>query len=115
MLIVDKNVLCLDYIGECPFGSSWTQYFNQVLPSSLGEFETFTSAFVRNQQNLVCSRPSAIGARLISTKTTFQLTGDTLHVRPTSGLICFNSQQQNGRTCGNYEVRYCCPGKIPLF
>ena len=58
----------------------------------------------------VCKRPTAIGARVVSSNTSYQLAGDTVHLTPSSGLLCF-SQQQNDGQCEDYQVRYCCPGE----
>ena len=96
-------------VGYCPSGSTWTSWHNRDRPSGTGDWEVRSLYLPKG--TCADKNPSAVEARLVSSKQPFYFGGNVLSISPSIGLICQNKHQSNG-ICQDYEVRYCCkPGK----
>ncbi|XP_035690117.1 mucin-5AC-like [Branchiostoma floridae] len=106
---------CLDYevrfccpIPDCP-GGSWTTWFDRDNPGGVGDWEALVHLRPENPGQ-ICSNPTAVHARVISTQVEASLTGQVIHwYDTTNGFACVNRQQNDGDRCLEYEVRFCCP------
>ena len=92
---------------EC--SGTWTKFFDQNNVDDTGDSETFrdlNNAF----PGQICPSPSAVDAQVVETDRDYRTSGQVVQVDTSSGLLCLNEQQSNGR-CLDYRVRFCCPSK----
>lgn len=52
--------------------------------------------------------PTSTEARVAGTEADYKTTGQTVSIDPVDGFKCEDANQ-NGQSCENYEVRFCCP------
>ncbi|KAI8498127.1 hypothetical protein Bbelb_240710 [Branchiostoma belcheri] len=102
-----KSPTCTLSVPDCAEGS-WTGWFDRDDPWDTGDWETLTS-LRRENTGQICSAPTAVHARVISTQAEASLAGeDIFSYDTTTGFIC-RKQDQDDNTCLDYEVRFCCP------
>ena len=100
--------------GSCPTEVGiWTSWTSQDGPS--GNHDSETTYGYRRAGNEICDGDLAtsIEARVIGSKADYSTTGQVVLIDPENGLQCENNQ--NDPDCENYEVRFCCPGKLIKF
>ena len=91
----------------------WSKFFNIDGPSDGCDCEDFST--LRQQYPELCSRPSAMEVRLADGEDIFGV-NQIVHRSLTEGFQCYNEDQEDGKTCSDYKVRYCCPrGKSCCF
>ncbi|XP_039268445.2 mucin-5AC-like [Styela clava] len=107
---------CKDYkVRFCCFpepkcdGGYWSPFYDRDDPSATGDWETLHD--LRKKHPALCSKPSAIDARLLNGDP-YQLGGDHVDISPTKGLVCENKKQKDHK-CDDYKVRFCCHFKEP--
>ena len=88
----------------------WTKFFDRDNPNGNGDYETLRDINRENPGD-ACSNPTAVQARVKSTRRDYRTTQQVVQVNTLIGLICENRQQTNRRRCLDYEVRFCCPSK----
>ena len=87
--------------GECGPNDEWGSWMNSDLPTvGTGDWETLGGF----DQSMACLNPSAAHARRTDGSTTDLVT----HITKELGFWCVNAEQ-DGVTCADYEVRFCCP------
>ena len=89
----------------CPGCSSWTEWLDRDRPGATGDYETLADFLKAGK---ACSDPACVECRR-KDGTPWQLTGDVYRCEPRLGGVCRNADQPDGRQCGDYEVRFCCP------
>ncbi|KAK6182591.1 hypothetical protein SNE40_010242 [Patella caerulea] len=87
---------------EC---TKWTKWYNRDRASGTGDWETLADLRKENQDQ-ICEKPSGIDAQLLDGRH-YTAGGDKVTINPTTGLICLNRIQNDGR-CNDYKVRFCC-------
>ncbi|KAI8504958.1 hypothetical protein Bbelb_170670 [Branchiostoma belcheri] len=99
-----------DYNPDCLEGF-WTGWFDRDDPSETGDWEMLT--YLRRENvGQICSAPTAVHARVISTHVEATLTGENWQrYDTTTGFICRIEDQDDG-ACLDYEVRFCCPPRV---
>lgn len=85
--------------------TKWTNWLNTDRPSGNGDYQTIKGL---SEQGLVCSEPLKIECRTANLKTEWWQTGEELTCNTSTGHVCNNRNQKDGR-CEDYEVRYLCP------
>jgi len=84
----------------------WTPWMSRDTPNASGDYETVAN-FAADGQS--CAAPTGIACRRKSDGKNASETGEVLTCTPSTGLVCKNAQQADGR-CDDYEVRlYCAP------
>ncbi|XP_069385004.1 mucin-5AC-like [Paralichthys olivaceus] len=110
---------CKDYrvrfqcpLDFCILPVCWTKWYDRDNPSGTGDWESL-SDLRRQDPKGICDRPLYIDVVTTDTNTPFTSTGQTHYVySPTQGFVCRN-QDQAGRRCHDYKVRFGCP--CPCF
>ena len=96
-------------VGNCRDNVFKTEWFNVDSPNTGdGDIESF-KIIKQKFPTLVCEKPEGIQAQLSTSMLPFGRGNNTLFISPQEGLICLNSDQENGK-CENYRVRFCCKG-----
>nr|CAB3262592.1 uncharacterized protein LOC100180679 [Phallusia mammillata] len=104
---------CLDYKVRfcCPEvppptceKDGWTPWLNVDDPTGDCDCES-TNAIRDVYGDLLCKNPTAIDARVSTTKESYLTVNQDLTINVKNGLKCTNINQD----CHDYEVRYCCP------
>ncbi|XP_065840823.1 mucin-5AC-like [Oscarella lobularis] len=85
----------------------WTVWFNIDNPGWTGDYEKLET--LRNAGYKVCKQPEAVRCRTVHTHIDAKLTGRKLTCSPSVGFFCVNSDQDWGKTCLDYEVKFLCP------
>ncbi|XP_035697514.1 cartilage intermediate layer protein 2-like [Branchiostoma floridae] len=90
-----------------PGCTNWTAWFDRDNPSGTGDWETLTD--LRSESpGQICSTPTRIQARVISTGQDAALTGEQFAFYDTTkGFVCKNNDQSDNM-CLDYKVRFCC-------
>ena len=86
-------------------GAEWTEWLNRDGPSGSGDFEGLR-AHLENGD--ACPEPADIECRTVTGEgwTTAQ---QSMACQRSSGAVCRNADQTDGRRCLDYEVRFLCP------
>ncbi|XP_044141510.1 cartilage intermediate layer protein 2 [Bufo gargarizans] len=92
--------------------AEWTSWFNVDHPEGDGDYETVEAIRFYYPQRL-CLRPIALEAKTTEWARPKD-TKEVVHSNPEKGFWCINKEQQKGRNCSNYHVRFQCP-LDPLF
>jgi len=94
---------CRDYQTRYMCNGRFTAFQNLDTPTGSGDWEP------RSSFKSLCANPSWIQARYKSGNNWVYLNGpaDRLAEFDTNGLVCYNSDQNNGQ-CTNYVVRFNC-------
>ena len=93
---------------ECD--GKWTRYFDRDNPSGKGDYENLRLLLVE-YPNQICEHPIAVDAKLVGSETHYPIPGLVATETPEEGFFCQNADQF-GRTCLDFEVRFCCPEGI---
>jgi len=88
-------------LGTCPLDASWTEWFNEDGPSGDGDDEKL-SALLKKKK--ACPWPRAMQV-LTTDNTSYKMTKQRVSLDFSKGFRCEN---QDGRKCSDYKVRYCC-------
>lgn len=99
----------LDWVyGSCEVGT-WTNWMNRDNPADGLDDET-TFKYINLDGINLCdgNAPTSTEARVAGTEADYKTTGQTVSIDPVDGFKCEDSNQ-NGQSCENYEVRFCCP------
>ena len=69
-----------------------------------------TFKYINNDGVNLCdgNAPTSTEARVAGTGADYKTTGQTVSIDPVDGFKCEDANQ-NGQSCENYEVRFCCP------
>ncbi|XP_071945589.1 cartilage intermediate layer protein 2-like [Antedon mediterranea] len=84
----------------------WTRWFNRDNPSGTGDWETVTSLYYENP-NQMCQNPVDIQCQTIG-GSSYTSTGEVVSCSASVGLVCKNADQTDGY-CRDYRVRFKCP------
>ncbi|CAH2293469.1 cartilage intermediate layer 2 [Pelobates cultripes] len=87
--------------------TDWTYWFNVDHPGGEGDYETVEAVRFYYPDHM-CSRPINIEARTAEWETP-EDTKEVVHSNAEKGFWCINKEQQRGRNCSNYIVRFLCP------
>ena len=82
-------------------GYEWTDWLDRDDPSDSGDFELL-DAFEPYE---ACRNPLAIKVQDIGPDGSFYKT----HLDLQSGFYCLNEEQENGKSCSDFAVSFCCP------
>ena len=88
----------------------WTPWLNADNPFDGCDMETL-SVIAEKYPDLVCESPEAMDARVFLTELPFDPTLPNIRFG-TFGFECCN---RFGRSCNDYEVRFCCPTGVFLY
>jgi len=88
----------------CP-ENRWTAWFDRDNPSGNCDCETL-SDLQRENPGKICSNPTSVEARLVSSKEAYNSNQENIIFDPTHGFSCWNN---GGSLCDDYEVQFCCP------
>ncbi|XP_055003817.1 mucin-5B-like [Boleophthalmus pectinirostris] len=109
--------LCHDYkvrfvcpMDFCQHKVCWTAWYDRDNPSGTGDWELL-SDLKKLHPNEICETPLHIDVRTVGSNLPLTVTGQVLHIySPTEGFACRN-EDQTGRGCRDYKVRFGCPCK----
>jgi len=98
---------CRDYQTRYMCNGRFTAFQNNDDPSGSGDWEPRNTFFSKYSGS--CANPTWIQARFMDRGKWVYINGpaDRLAEFDTGGLVCLNSQQDNGK-CSNYVVRFNC-------
>ena len=82
----------------------WTEWFDSDNPSREGDHELISN-LLRRHPGKLCYQPIAIDARLAETEIGYDHALPNVEIDTEIGFKCNNEE---GRQCPNYEVRFCC-------
>ncbi|CAK8673069.1 unnamed protein product [Clavelina lepadiformis] len=82
----------------------WTEWFDSDNPSREGDHELISN-LLRRHPGKLCYQPIAIDARLAETEIRYDHALPNVEIDTEIGFKCNNEE---GRQCPNYEVRFCC-------
>ncbi|XP_063304855.1 cartilage intermediate layer protein 1 [Pelobates fuscus] len=85
----------------------WTTWFNIDHPGGNGDYERL-DAIRFYYPNRVCQKPLRMEARTTEWVPAGK-TGEVVHYSLVKGFWCINKEQEEGKNCSNYSVRFLCP------
>uniref|UniRef100_A0A8C5MC18 Cartilage intermediate layer protein n=1 Tax=Leptobrachium leishanense TaxID=445787 RepID=A0A8C5MC18_9ANUR len=85
----------------------WTTWFNIDHPGGNGDYERL-DAIRFYYPNRVCQKPLRMEARTTEWVPAGK-TGEVVHYSLLKGFWCINKEQEDGKNCSNYSVRFLCP------
>ncbi|CAJ0965550.1 unnamed protein product [Ranitomeya imitator] len=91
----------------------WTTWFNIDHPGGNGDYERL-DAIRFYYPNRVCPKPRRMEARTTEWIPAGK-TGEVVHYSLTKGFWCINTEQEEGKNCSNYSVRFLCPIEKPYM
>ncbi|XP_065840671.1 uncharacterized protein [Oscarella lobularis] len=106
---IQASTISLTHIPTTPTPAlkCWTDWFNIDNPGWTGDYEKLDT--LRRSGYKVCKQPDAVRCRTVQTHIDAKLTGRKLTCSPSVGFFCVNSDQDWGKTCLDYEVKFLCP------
>ncbi|XP_065840609.1 mucin-5AC-like isoform X2 [Oscarella lobularis] len=106
---IQASTISLTHIPTTPTPAlkCWTDWFNIDNPGWTGDYEKLDT--LRRSGYKVCKQPDAVRCRTVQTHIDAKLTGRKLTCSPSVGFFCVNSEQDWGKTCLDYEVKFLCP------
>ncbi|TNN60088.1 Cartilage intermediate layer protein 2 [Liparis tanakae] len=92
----------------CDKDACWTKWYDRDNPSGTGDWESLED-FHKENPGKICPKPLAIEAQTLAGLSVAEAGDVILRQDTTSGLICRNEDQPDGKTCSDYRVRFTCP------
>nr|XP_028597936.1 mucin-2-like isoform X5 [Podarcis muralis] len=95
-------------VKQPPAKECKTRWFDRDNPSGTGDYELL-SQFWDENPHIICPQPLAIEVQTVDGIPASE-TGQKFSVNDaTSGFACINAQQEKGKACRDYQVRFTCP------
>ncbi|XP_053256546.1 mucin-2-like isoform X2 [Podarcis raffonei] len=95
-------------VKQPPAKECKTRWFDRDNPSGTGDYELL-SQFWDENPHIICPQPLAIEVQTVDGIPASE-TGQKFSVNDaTSGFACINAQQEKGKSCRDYQVRFICP------
>lgn len=87
------------------YGGSWTRWFDRDDPDGRGDYELLSELRI-DFPDEICENPAGVDARLLNGQS-WKTSGEDVDISPKIGLLCINSEQDDG-SCSDYQIRFCC-------